>query len=154
MERFHCKGLLLSNHHEDWLANINRLTNSSHYEIACDSALKMAQACSYKNTSKQQVDYASIQILMSAELDPSWPAIRVNPTHGQFTHSNRLHESLLQMPQSKLKEKVNTSDALSKSAMNATTYLASIKKSTAKRKLNKLKNNPKLFFRDMINKYI
>ena len=75
-----------------------------HYQVACDSAVKLALTCVFKNKEKELCNYESIQILMCAEFGPSWPAIKTNPTHPQFEFSNLKYKSLISMPPVQIKD--------------------------------------------------
>ena len=149
MERFTCEGLLLSNNHKDWIANINSMKDEHHYQQACNSALNLALTCVLKGTEQEPCDYESIQVLMCAEFGPSWPAIRINPTHPQFKDANLKYKSLTPLSPALIKNKARPKEVKYQSAEKIKEYLTSKKKNTAQRKFIKLKNNPRLFFSDM-----
>ena len=154
MERFDCKGLLLSHNHKDWITNINSMNDECHYLQASNSLLELTLTCVLKGSEQEQYNYESIQILMCAEFGPSWPAIKINPTHPQFEGANSTYKSVISKSPVLIKNKARSKEVKHKSAEKIKEYLKKTKKNTAQRKFKKLKNNPRLFFSDMLKKKI
>lgn len=150
MQRLECSALLLSDNHEDWLTYINQLKNLDNYIKVSESAYKKSTDCIYVNDSCNKHNYSKIHLLMSAKFGPTWPAIRYNPTHHQ-------HNSCLELLQ-KINIVENTNDITQKTIEQLTAEATILSdelfsldyKNKKYKKLKKLKNNPKLFFTDMI----
>ena len=150
MQRLECSALLLSDNHEDWLTYINQLKNLDNYIKVSESAHKKSKDCIYVDDSSNKHNYSKIHLLMSAKFGPTWPAIQYNPTHHQ-------HNSCLELLQ-QINNKENFNDITQKTIEQLTAEATILSeelfsldyKNKKYKKLKKLKNNPKLFFTDMI----
>jgi glycosyltransferase involved in cell wall biosynthesis len=151
MSRLECDGLLLSNDHNQWLEFIEKVKNIKNYKQACCVAQKKSMKCIIPTDKKNgEIQNNTLELLMSSKFGPSWRAIRLNPTHQDFSACNdELKRSLNEDLNNSLdKEKIKklTASALTKKKA----YLSSEHKKHWFNKLRKLKRNPNLFFKDMI----
>lgn len=150
MQRLECSALLLSNNHEDWLSYINQLKNLDNYIKISEIAYKNAEQCIYLDEKNIKTDNSTINLIMSAKFGPTWPSIKYNPTHNKYkscletlekiTNKNNLIELNETEIDKLIKEEKKQRDDLLLQTTNTKRF----------NKLKKLKNNPILFFTDMV----
>lgn len=141
MQRFHNKGLLLSQDFNEWEEYLDKLKDESFYREAASSNLE----ASLNAVSKSHISNNEIELMLCAAIGADWPLVLLNPAHPKHKKAQQF------FPADDYHRIVKPKEGLiDLSNRNKAQYLS--QKPKKYRKLKKLVNNPRLFIRDMIKK--
>jgi len=139
MDRFENIGLLQSNDFNEWEDFLDKLHDADFYQQACNQAYEAAKKAVFDNTPKYLEEYI---LNMTSNIGADWSLALINPAHPKYKEAMKLAKFNTDIPEI---EKIKL-----KRLSNRNTSIYLQVKQKRLRKLRKLKNNPRLFFKDMI----
>ena len=144
MSRFNNIGLLQSNDLQDWEAYLDKLQDKDFYTQASAAAYTTSQHAkfSFDNRQAEPLERKELQTILTAKIGSDWPLALLSPTHKKYSQANSIINSILKV------DTITHLETIAMASNNKRSYLASTPSNF--KKIKKLKNNPKLFLKDML----